>query len=83
MHEFLSKSHTSLQAEWNPKMAARSVVVRERNERDFRNFLQNLKKVVRLFLTPGNGNLTTDAYVEVRHHMLDASQEFLVLTKHL
>ena len=79
MHEFLSKSHTSLQAKWNPitpegnsKMAARSVVVRERNERGFRNFLQNLKAVFRLFLTPGNGNVTTDALVEARHHLLDA-----------
>ena len=26
----------------------------------------------RLFLTPGNGNLTTDALVEGRHHLLDA-----------
>ena len=53
-------------------MAARSVVVRERNERGFRKFLQNLKAVFRLFLTPGNGNLTTDTIVEARHHLLDA-----------
>lgn len=34
--------------------------------------LQNLKVVFRLFLTPGNGNLTTDALVEGRHHLPDA-----------
>jgi len=53
-------------------MATRSVVVRERNERGFRNFLQNLKAVFRLFLTPGNGNLTNNALVEARHYLLDA-----------
>ena len=49
VHEFLSKSRTTLRADCNPitphgdsNMAARSVVVRERNERGFRNFLQNL-----------------------------------------
>ena len=79
MHEFLSKSHTTLRAEWNPitpqgnsKMAARSVVVRERNERGFRNFLQNLKAIFRVFLAPENGNLAADALVKARHHLLDA-----------
>ena len=66
-------------AEWNPitpqgnsKMASRSVVVRERNERGFRNFLQNLKAIFRLFLTSENVDLATDALVEARHHLLDA-----------
>ena len=64
---------------WNPitpqgnsKMAARSVVVQERNEQGFCNFLQNLKAVFQLFLTPENENLATDALVEARHHLLDA-----------
>ena len=63
------ESHTA--PEGNSKIAARSVV-RERNERGFRSFLQNLKAVFRLFLTPGNENLTTDSLVEARHHLLDA-----------
>ena len=70
----------TLRSEWNPitpqgnsKMAARSGrVVRERNERGFRNFLQNLKAVFRVFLAPENGHLATDALVEARHHLLDA-----------
>ena len=86
MHEFLSKSHTTLRAEWNPitpqgnsKMAAKSVVVRERSERGFRNFLQNLKAVFRVFLAPENGNLATDALVEARHHLLDARGTLLIV----
>ena len=73
-------------AEWNPitpqgnsKMASRSVVVRERNERGFRNFLQNLKAVFRLFLTSENVNLAADALVEARHHLLDARGTYLSL----
>ena len=69
MHEFLSKSHTALRAECNPitpqgnsNMAAISVVVRERNERGFRKFLQNLETVSQLFLTPENGNLAPHGF---------------------
>ena len=69
----------TLRAEWTPitpqgnsKMAARRVVVRERNERGFRNFLQNLKGVFRDFLALENGHLAADALVEARHHLLDA-----------
>ena len=53
-------------------MAARSVVIRERNEGGFRHFLQNLKAVFRLFLTPENVHLTTDALVEARRVLLEA-----------
>ena len=56
----------------NSNMVARSVVVRERNERGFRKFLQNLKTVSRLFLTPENGNLAPTVLVEARYHLLDA-----------
>ena len=69
MHEFLSKSHTTLRAECNPItpmgnsiMVARSVVARERNERGFREFLQHLKTVSRLFLSPENENLAPDGF---------------------
>ena len=40
----------------------RTSVIRERSERGFRNFQQNLKAVFHFFLTPGNEQLTTDAY---------------------
>ena len=53
-------------------MATRSVVIRERNEGGFRHFLQNLKAVFRLFLTPENVHLTTDALVEARRVLLEA-----------
>ena len=56
----------------NSKMADRRIVVREGNERGFRNFLQTLKAVFWHFLTPENENLATDALVEARHHLLDA-----------
>ena len=68
MHKFLSKSWNPITPQGNSKMAARSVVVQERNEQGFHNFLQNLKAVFQLFLTPENENLATDA----RHHLLDA-----------
>jgi len=62
-----SKSHTSLLAErnlitpWgNSKMVARSVVVWERNEQGFRNFLQCFG----FFGLLRKRNLTTDALVE-------------------
>ena len=72
MHEFLSKSWNPVTPQGNSKMAARSVVVQDRNEEGFHNFLQNLKAVFQLFLTPENENLATDALVETRHHLLDA-----------
>ena len=50
----------------------RTSVIRERNERGFRNFLQNLKAVFHLFLTPGNEQLTTDALRNARRYLLDA-----------
>ena len=62
MYEFC-KSHTPFQAEWDPMVARIRVVARERNEQGFHNFMQNLKAVFWLFLTPENGNLPTDANV--------------------
>ena len=56
-------------------MAARTGctnVIRKRNERGFRHFLQKLKAVFRLFLTPNNVQLTADALTEAKHHLLDA-----------
>ena len=50
----------------------RTSVIRERNERGFRNFLQNLKAVFHLFLIPGNEQLTTDALRDARRYLLDA-----------
>lgn len=83
MHEllFISKSHIPLHAvneshdplrvrTGNSIMAARvnrTSVIRERNERGFRNFLQNLKAVLSLFLTPDNEQLTTDALIKGRN----------------
>ena len=50
----------------------KSHVIRERNERGFRSFLQNLKAVFHLFLTPGNEQLTNDALLDARQYLLDA-----------
>ena len=58
-------------------MAARTnrrSVTRERNERGFRNFLQNLIAVFDLFLTPGNEQLTTDALRDARRYLRDAKE---------
>lgn len=71
------ESHTV--PEGNSRMAARTVVVQERNEHGFHNFLHDLKVVFRLFLTPGNGNLTVDVLVEARHHLLNATGTFSLL----
>ena len=64
-------------------MAARSVVIRERNEGGFRHFLQNLKAVFRLFLTPENVHLTTDALVEARRVLLEARRTLSLLISDL
>ena len=47
--------------------------VRERNERGFTLFLQNLKSVVSLLTTIGEQELETDILVETRCRLLDAS----------
>ena len=76
LREFMSKSRRPLRAVvpcFN--MAARTnrtSVIRARNERGFRNFLQNLKAVFHLFLTPGNERRTTDALWDARRYLLDA-----------
>ena len=60
----------------NRKMAAqrsRQVVLRERNERGFALFLQNLKSVVSLLTRIGEQELETDILVETRCPLLDAS----------
>ena len=72
----MSKSHRPLRAVvpcFN--MAARTnhtSIIRERNERGFLNFLQNLKAVFHLFLTPGFEQLTTDPLQDARRYLLDA-----------
>ena len=72
----MSKSHRPLRAVvlcFN--MAARTnrtSIIRERNERGFRNFLQNLKAVFHLFLNPDNKQLTTDALRDARQYLLEA-----------
>ena len=49
----------------------RTSVIRERNERGFRNFLQNLKAVFHLYLTRGSEQLATDALRHARRYLLD------------
>ena len=58
-------------------------VIRERNERGFRNFPQNLKAVFHLFLTPGNEQLTTDALRDARRYLLDAKRALSLLLNDL
>ena len=62
---------------------SRMRVIRERNERSFCHFLQNLKTVFRLFLTPDNVQLTTDALIEARHHLFDAKGTLFLLMNDL
>ncbi|KAK2566945.1 hypothetical protein P5673_008707 [Acropora cervicornis] len=61
----------------------RTSVIRERNERGFRNFLQSLKAVFHLFLTPGNEQLTTDALRDARRYLLDAKGTLSLLLNDL
>ena len=58
-------------------------VIRERNERGFRHFLQNLKAVCRLFLTPNNVQPTADALTEAKHQLLDAKGTLSLLMNDL
>ena len=51
----------------------RGRVIRERNERGFSLFLQNLKAVFRLFINPHNLQLTAESLTEARQHLLDAN----------
>ena len=74
-------SHTSLRQCSRPcanNMAARQqrsrrVVLRERNERGFALFLQNLKSVLNILANIGEQELETDILVETRYRLLDAS----------
>ena len=61
----------------------RTNVIQERNERGFRNFLQNLKAVFHLFLTPGDKQLTTDALRDARRYLLDAKGTLSLLLNDL
>ena len=97
MHEFIGKSHIPLRAvkeshdplrvrTGNFIMAARvhrTSVIRERNERGFRNFLQNLKAVLSLFFTPDNEQLTTDALRDAKRYLLDAKGTLSLLLNDL
>ena len=62
---------------------SRTSVIRERNERGFRNFLHNLKAVFHLLLTPGNEQLTTDALRDARRYLLDAKGTLSLLLNDL
>ena len=61
----------------------RTSVIRERNERGFRNFLQSLKAVFHLFLTPGNEQLPTDALRDARRYLLHAKGTLYLLLNDL
>ena len=70
-------SHTSLRQCSRPcanNMAARQqrsrrVVLRERNERGFALFLQNLKSVLNILANIGEQELETDILVETRYRL--------------
>ena len=69
-------------------MAARSgrtrlIRERKRNKRGFRHFLQTLKAVFRIFLTPDNVQLTADAKTAAKHHLLDAKGTLSLLMNDL
>ena len=74
----VDKSHMPLHVKHKrSNMAARTgrtSVIRSRNERGFCHFLQNLKAVFRLFLTPNNVQLKTDALTEAKYHLLALNQ---------
>ena len=78
------KSHMPLHAKHKrSNMAARTgctSVIRERNERGFGHFLQNLKSVFRLFLTPNNVQLTAYALNTERSHITEAEVYSLPIT---
>ena len=83
----VEKSHMPLHAKHKrSNMAARTgstSVIRERNERGFRHFLQELKAVFLLFLTPNNVQLKADALTEAKHHLLDAKGTLSLLMNDL
>ena len=87
VHEFMSKSHRPLHAVvpyFNiAARTNRTSVIRERNERGFRNFLQNSKAVFHLFLTPGNEQLTTDALRDAKRYLPDAKGTLSLLLNDL
>lgn len=51
----------------------RGRVFRERNERGFSLFIQNLKGVISLFLFNNDTQLSTESLIEARQRLLDAS----------
>ena len=52
---------------------SRRVVLRERNERGFALFLQNLKSVLNILANIGEQELETDILIETTYRLLDAS----------
>ena len=61
----------------------RRVVLRERNERGFALFLQNLKSVLNILANIGEQELEADILVETRYRLLDASGSLSFLTNDL
>ena len=92
LYEFVSKSRRPLRIISGSRypvrfnMAARTSrtsVIRERNERGFRNLLHNLKGIFHLFLTPGNEQLTAGAQRAARQYLLDAKGTLSLLLNDL
>ena len=57
----------------------RRPIIRERNERGFTLFLQNLKGVINLFVSPDLGSSSTPNLIEIRQRLLDASGTLALL----
>ena len=57
----------------------RRPIIRERNERGFTLFLQNLKGVINLFVSPDVAFSSTQNLIEIRQRLLDASGTLALL----
>ena len=62
---------------------SRRVELRERSERGFVMFLQNLKSVLKILANVGEQELGTDILIETRYRLLDASGSLSFLMNHL
>ena len=59
------------------EIRGRRIVLRERNERGFALFLQNLKSIINLLTHVEERPLETEILIETRHRLLNANGRFL------